>query len=267
MISNMKTKNIFLILDLICVISIDSFAQELQEANNFGRGERESEATFRIVVDSLQQALFRCDSINQANMKLIDSLDRSAKFNSRRMDIIVDKRMDSLLNVISRKDKEIATLKANIGFVDTCMVKLANRWLYEPFNKEDVDEAITYFDRIYSTSLKKELSIVQELLQNYESSYREFQSILKQAQGDIDRESPFVCEDYKNKYTQRIESMSYYLKYYKGDWNIRYLNEQITEALERLKNHSDSKPADFVSLIDPNFNQSTNRMRNHYPNY
>ena len=161
MISNMKTKNIFLILALICVISIDSFAQELQEANNFGRGERESEATFRIVVDSLQQALFRCDSINQANMKLIDSLDRSAKFNSRRMDIIVDKRMDSLLNVISRKDKEIATLKANIGFVDTCMVKLANRWLYEPFNKEDVDEAIAKGAQISAEDMRNFCKIMK----------------------------------------------------------------------------------------------------------
>lgn len=108
-------------------------------------------------------------------------------------------------------------LKSNIGFVDTCMVKLANRWLYEPFDKADVDEAISYFDRIYSSRLKEDLSIVQELLYSYERSYREFQSILRQAQSDIDRESPFVCEEYKNKYIRMIESMPYYLKYYNAD--------------------------------------------------
>lgn len=47
-----------------------------------------------------------------------------------------------------------------------------------------------------------------------------------------------------------IESMPYYLKYYNADWNIRYLNGQIREALERLNNHSDTNPADFSSLID-----------------
>ena len=50
-----------------------------------------------------------------------------------------------------------------------------------------------------------------------------------------------------------IENMYYYTKYYNSDWNIRYLNEQIAEALERLKNHTDGKFADFSSLIDLNF--------------
>ncbi len=43
------------------------------------------------------------------------------------------------------------------------------------------------------------------------------------------------------------------MKYYNGDWNIRYLNEQIKDALERLKNHSNGKFANFSSLIDLNF--------------
>lgn len=44
--------------------------------------------------------------------------------------------------------------------------------------------------------------------------------------------------------------MSYYLQYYEGDWNIRYLNDKIKEALDRLQTHSDKKPADFNSLLD-----------------
>ena len=151
---------------------------------------------------------------------------------------------------IETRDKEILQIQSNIGFVDTCMVKLANRWLYEKFDKESVDEAITYFDRIYNNELKNELSIVQKLLRDYEPAYREFQSILKQAQDDIERTSPFGVDEYKEKYIRRIQTMSYYLQYYEGDWNIRYLNDKIKEALDRLQTHSDKKTADFSSLID-----------------
>ena len=47
--------------------------------------------------------------------------------------------------------------------------------------------------------------------------------------------------------------MMYYWKYYKEEWNIRYLNEQIDKAVQIINNHKDGKFADFSSLIDPNF--------------
>ena len=47
--------------------------------------------------------------------------------------------------------------------------------------------------------------------------------------------------------------MDYYKRYYGGDWNIRYLNGQIDDALKMLGIHSIEKPADFTPLIDSNF--------------
>jgi hypothetical protein len=167
--------------------------------------------------------------------------------------VVSGNQVDSLLNVIRQKDLEIAKLKANVAFVDTCMVRLANRWLFQKYDKSDVDDAIKYFDRIYSSKLKEDMSIVQELLSNYERSYKEFQKVLKEAQNDIDRENPFAYNEYKNKYIKKIENMSYYKKYYKSGWNIRYLNGQIDEALGILKKHSKDKKADFKSLIDVDF--------------
>ncbi len=253
----MKIKAIVLILISLCEFSADIFAQEKQKTSFFkGRSKKdniENVDSIKLVADSLHRELLLRDSIIRINTKFIDSLWQNAKRDTLRFTATINHQRDSLLNVIRTKDREITTLKANTGFVDTCMVRLANRWLYERFDKADVDEAIKYFDRIYSSKLKEEMSIVQELLRSYERSYREFQSILKEAQSDIDRESPFAYDEYKNKYMRRIENMLYYMRYYNGDWNIRYLNEQITEALKRLKNHSNGKFADFSSLIDPNF--------------
>ena len=42
------------------------------------------------------------------------------------------------------------------------------------------------------------------------------------------------------------------MQYYNGDWNIRYLNEQINKALDILNNHSENKQADFSFIIDNN---------------
>lgn len=158
--------------------------------------------------------------------------------------------IDSLNRLLLLKDDEIKQLTAERAFVDTCMVRFANRWLYEKFHEQDVNEAIGYFNRILSTQLRRDRSVVIELLKNYKSAYMGFQSILQSAQRDPDRENPFSVADYKARYISKIESMPYYVRYYNESWNIRYLNERIKIALERLQAHSDAKPADFSDLID-----------------
>lgn len=251
----MRIKGLILILVSV-FLTTNVMAQDKQKTFIKGKSNKErieNVDSIKLVADSLHRELVRRDSVSHVNLKLIDSIRRNARQDSLRLTVATNRQRDSLLNIIRLKDREITTLKANTGFVDTCMVKLANRWLYERFDKADVDEAIKYFDRIYSSKLKEEMSIVQELLRNYERSYREFQSIMKEAQSDIDRESPFACEEYRNKYKRKLENMMYYWKYYKEEWNIRYLNEQIDKAMQIINNHKDGKFADFSTLIDPNF--------------
>lgn len=251
----MKIKGLIIIL-VSLFLSSNIMAQDKQRTFFKGKSNKdkiENVDSIKLVADSLHRELVNRDSVYRVNTGVIDSIRANARQDSLRLTVATNRQRDSLLNVIRLKDREIATLKANTGFVDTCMVRLANRWLYERFDKADVDEAIKYFDRIYSSKLKEDMSIVQELLHDYERSYREFQSIIKEAQSDIDRESPFACDQYRDKYRRKIENMMYYWKYYKEEWNIRYLNEQIDKAVQIINNHKDGKFADFSSLIDPNF--------------
>ena len=241
-----------LILSLILLVLGQSFTYG-QSKKEMSKTEKELIASIdsmQIVIDSLEIQLMDRDSVATKNMITIDSLKNAIADLSIRSNQRIAFLRDSMSTEIETRDNEILRIQSNIGFVDTCMVKLANRWLYEKFDKESVDEAITYFDKIYNNELKNELSIVQKLLRDYEPAYREFQSILKQAQDDIERTSPFGVDEYKEKYIRRIQTMSYYLQYYEGDWNIRYLNDKIKEALDRLQTHSDKKPADFNSLLD-----------------
>lgn len=240
-----------LILSLILLVLGQSFThgQSKKEKSKLEKELIASIDSMQIVIDSLRIQLMDRESTAINNQRTVDSLKseiaNQSFNNNQRMEFL----MDSLLNEVEIRDKEIVQFKSNIGFVDTCLVKLANRWLYEKFDKQSVDEAITYFDRLYNKDLKNELSIVQKLLRSYEPAYMEFQSILKQAQDDIERTSPFCVDEYKEKYINMIQRMPYYIQYYKSDWNIRYLNEKIKEALDRLQSHSAEKQADFSSLI------------------
>lgn len=243
----MKIKSIILSFILLFLSLPFIYAQPEKEKS---KTESELIDSMQIVIDSLKFILVDKDSLASNSQIAIDSLKEAINNMSVSSSQRIDFLEDSLSKEIEIRDKEILQLRSNIGFVDTCMVKLANRCLYEKFDKRSVDEAITYFDRIYNSELKSKLSIVQKLLRDYEPAYREFQTILKQAQNDIERTSPFGVDEYKEKYIQKIQTMSYYIQYYKSSWNIRYLNEKIEEALNRLQTHSDKKPANFCSLID-----------------
>ena len=151
------------------------------------------------IIDSLQSVLVEKETVIVSQGNQIDSLNRLPKIVIEG-DSLIKVLRDSMDVEMANRDTRIQFLESRMGFVDTCMVKLANRWLFEKFSKQDVEEAINYFDRIYSSGLKNELSIVQVLLRKYEKSYFEFQRIIKQAQGDSDRTNPFMTEEYKEKY-------------------------------------------------------------------
>lgn len=242
----MKARLLILSLIILILGQPFTYGQSKKEKRKSEKELIASIDSMQIVIDSLKIKLMYKDSIAINHQMTIDSLNSVIFSSSQRMDSF----KDSLSKEIEIRDKKILQFKSDIGFVDTCMVKLANRWLYEKFDKTSVDEAITYFDRIYDNRLKSELSIVQKLLKDYEFAYKDFQSILRQAQNDIERTSPFGVDDYKEKYIRRIQTMPYYIHYYESNWNIRYLNDRIKEAIDRLQIHSDKKPADFSSLLD-----------------
>ena len=228
----MKIKELLTVLLFLCFVNINVTAQEKQKQALFkGKNERDKIEN----VDSIKYVAGIIATIFELILKMLSP--------TQRMIVRANRQKDSLMLVIRNKEKEIAKLQGNMGFVDTCMVKLANRWLYERYDRAAVKEAISYFDRIYSANFKQEYSIVQELLKQYESSYRDFQTILKKAQADFDRENPFACDDFRSRYIRMIENMYYYTKYYNSDWNIRYLNEQIAEALEM-------SPSKLLSLVE-----------------
>ena len=247
----MKTKLIILFILLSCVSvgAQDKKSKSLFKGNNDLELLGDSITKMQSLIDSLQSVLVKKENAIALKDYQIDSL-------CNQPIVVIDG--DSLLSVlrdsmdveIVNRETRIQYLESKMGFVDTCMVKLANRWLYENFNKQAVEEAINYFDRIYSTQVKDDLSIVQVLLRKYENAYSEFQRIIKQAQGDSDRTNPFMVEEYKEKYISKIKMQSYYKEYYESDWNIRYLNEQIKKTLDRLNAHTSEKSADFSDLID-----------------
>lgn len=181
----------------------------------------------------------KCDSLAKLNIALSNQLD------SLKMILVMREEM------LVKQDSIISIHEDRMNFVDTCMMKLCNRWLFEKYNKEAVDDAIKYFNRIISPQLKETYSVVLNLLSEYEKSYFTFQKIMKSAQSDSRRYLETRREEYATYYIGEIQNMEYYKKYYHRNWNIRYLTNQIKSALEMLEKHkSTDKTADFSSFID-----------------
>lgn len=247
---------IFIILLVICSCNIDAINQGQQRYKNIRHKQDEviieNVDSIKHLADSLQVTVSLLDSLRDANMRQIDTLEQKIYNDSLAIYVLIREIKDSLEKEIAIRDKELTFLRENANFIDTCAVKLANRWLFQPYDKKAVSDAIKYFDRMYSSKTKEGFSIVQKLLKDYEQSHKEFQRLLREAQSDSNRTNPFACEEYKTEYKRRIESMLYYVRYYNSDWNIRYLNEQIGKALEMLKNHSADKVVDFTLLIESN---------------
>lgn len=233
-------------------LAVDGFAQTVDSLKQAVDSFRQMADSPKVAVDD-PLPVSRQDSRDERCAVLVDSLRQKHQADSLKMAMGISRERDSLLAEIKRKDGMIAQYEARMDYVDTCLLKFANRELYERFDREAVNDAISYVDRICSSGFRQEYSIVQELLRVYERSYKDFQQILRQAQNDGDRISPFAVEEYKKRYIQEIKGMDYYKRYYGGDWNIRYLNGQIDDALKMLGIHSIEKPADFTPLIDSNF--------------
>jgi len=252
-------KCIYVIVMALCLINLDASAQNQKGVLSKIKSKRtqiHNADSIGYILDSLNKIIMYKDSIANDYLMVMTTLKENINSDSVKISDILHKN-DSLANVIISQDKEIKSLETELEnektFVETWMGRWANRWcLYEKFDKENVDEAIKYLDRVYSGKTQGNHSIVHTLLREYEKSYMEFQSLLREAQDDVDREIGLTktVVDFKARYKQRIESMPYYKKYYKKDWTIKYLDEQIEIFLETLNNHTKDKPADFDFLID-----------------
>ena len=168
---------------------------------------------------------------------------------------ILSRRVDSLMSIlaerntqIAKKDSVICYHESRVDFVDTCMLRLCNKWLDVQYNKENVDRSIAYFDRIYSNKLKTDINIVKVLLQDYEKAHNEFLKFLTEAQTDTRRYQITANQIYVDTYTAKLVNLDYYKKHYSNIWNIGFLNRMIDKALEILTNHKD-KRADFSVIL------------------
>lgn len=188
--------------------------------------------------------------------------------------------MDLNLNVeevqvqIDSKDTEVEKLKATIKFLETQLenqnkylafadslkLRISNDCFRFKYDKERVDEAVVYFNQMYSDKLRQSFAPMNELLRGYGMWYAEIKSILNSAQQDYSINTKkwksagmFGGMEYKpnQKFIKEIKSSYYYSKYYKNNWTIFYLDDLITKAIDRLNqyNEKNDTPLDFTDIL------------------
>ena len=184
-----------------------------------------------------------------------DSLLTVAACKAKEDSIKISALSDSLSSVsaaLEKKAKEYDALLEDLDFADQCMMSLAYRRCNEPYNKDNVDKALSYFQKLHKQETKDKYSELKKALQDYDMCYNEVHRILESAQNDSDRAgNPFAEDSFKAKYTDKLHSSWYYTHYMerKAEFHLEYLEETINKALERLSKHTGSKPANFLDLL------------------
>lgn len=230
-------------------------AEKAEKAEKVEKAESAA-VDFKALADSLAVELkLQNDIVKEKDKLLVQMQDKMIADSIKMMEASIDE-ISKLKGMLAEKDRELSVYRENQEYFDMTIVRLANRWLIEKYDPEAVSNAIKFFDRIYSKEImKEEREKIKTLLSKYDESYREFHSILRDAQNDEDRESIFLYEQYRNKYIKKIKEMSYYRTFHGQSWKIIYLSNQINQALDMLENHTDQNFVDFTSLIDYDFLQ------------
>lgn len=261
-IGDMKYKTLFLTVFVVLGISV-GYAQEMPDS---------------AAVDGNNSPIDSTKLFNHKNQKEVSA--NGGKGNKVKQDKMSPAdwaaKVDSLKACLAGRDSVILSLKSRMvedsiymtvqndslearasrikywedmrGRIDTCMISLANRWLFVRFNKDEIDKAISYFERITSAQLKEDRKQILVLLKEYEDAYISFSQLMLSAQKDPRRESAFDVKEFKEDYISRIHEMPYYKKYYKSGWSIRFLDGIIAQAIKKLEEH-ENKFADFSDLF------------------
>ena len=155
---------------------------------------------------------------------------------------------DSLKAKVLEYDK----LMEDIDFADKCMMALAYRRCTEAYNRQSVERALGYFDRLHKKETKEEYEGLRKALLDYEYCYGEIHGILDKAQNDPDRAgNPFAATEYKDKYIKMLKDSKYYRTYMdrKLEFTIEYLDGIVGEAIDLLSQHTSQNVADLSKLL------------------
>ena len=166
--------------------------------------------------------------------------------------IVYQDSLSILKAALKAKEDEYNKLLEDLDFADQCMMALAYRRCIEPYDKNSVDTALEYFGKLHKKETKEEMEGLRKALLDYEYCNNEIHSILDKAQNDPDRAgTPFMANEYKDKYTNQLKNSRYYRNYMekKVEYSIEYLDGIVNEALNLLSQHSSQNIIDLSKLL------------------
>lgn len=144
-------------------------------------------------------------------------------------------------SIISNLYKENVMLRMKEGRADSLVVRIMNLRLMSRFQKDNVTEAISDYNRISDPVLKAKYKYRETLLKSYEGYYRELSVFLNDIQQDAMRVNIFQPEDYISKCKSGMKRLSYYRFYIGNDGKqkIPYLDRIFSRIEHELSKHGE----------------------------
>lgn len=132
---------------------------------------------------------------------------------------------------------------------DVTAIFLINTYLEKPYNEQRVKDAIQRIDNISTPSLENDKQQFRKLFMNYRDYEQDIVTLLREANTNVNLESPLRGRETAQSYINRLRQTSYYRDCYHKNFFIPFLDNLVETAINRL-NANDPARGKKATLSD-----------------
>ena len=156
------------------------------------------------------------------------------------------KDLNQKLSIAVERQKE-AEKKVEQGDINA--IFLINTYLEKPYNEQRVKDALERIDKISTPSLENDKQQFRKLFMNYRDYQQDIVNLLREANTNVNLESPLRGRETAQSFISRLRQTSYYRDCYHKNFFIPFLDNLVETAINRL-NANDPARGKKATLSD-----------------
>ena len=139
--------------------------------------------------------------------------------------------LNQKLHTAVERQKE-AEKKVEQGDINA--IFLINTYLEKPYNEQRVKDALERIDNISTPSLDNDKQQFRKLFMNYRDYQQDIVNLLREANTNVNLESPLRGRETAQSFVNRLRQTNYYRDCYHKNFFIPFLDNLVETAINRL---------------------------------
>lgn len=182
---------------------------------------------------------------DEQNVKRLESLIQQLEDQLMQRDEQIND-LNQRLHTAVERQKE-AEKKVEQGDINA--IFLINTYLEKPYNEQRAKDALERIDKISTPSLENDKQQFRKLFMNYRDYQQDIVNLLREANTNVNLESPLRGRETSQSFISRLRQTSYYRDCYHKNFFIPFLDNLVETAINRL-NANDPARGKKATLSD-----------------